>query len=99
MCRVRQCGRGGQSDQYRPREMISTDRVLFLSGFALRPARVMFARHLIGPSFCSEKATRQLCLHLSRLSLVLVAVEDILLVVDACRRGSIFMAYFVRALR
>ena len=47
----------------------------------------MLARHLIGPSFFSEKATRQLCLHLSRLTRVLVAVEDILLVVDACRRA------------
>ena len=70
------------NNQYVPREA-----VLFLSGFALRPARVMLARHLIGPSFCSEKATRQLCLHLSRFTRVLVAVEDILLVVDASRRA------------
>ena len=47
----------------------------------------MLARHLIGMPFCSEKATRQLCLHLSRFTRVLVAVEDILLIVDASRRA------------
>ena len=47
----------------------------------------MLARHLIGLSFCLEKATRQLCLHLSCFTRFLVAVEDILLVVDACRRA------------
>ena len=55
--------------------------------FCLWPARVMLARHLIRLSSCSEKATRQLCFHLSRFTCVLVAVEDILLVVDACRRA------------
>ena len=62
--------------------------VLFLSCFALRPARVILARHLIGLSLCSEKATRQLCFHLSRFTRVLVAVEDILLVVDVPHEES-----------
>ena len=47
----------------------------------------MLARHLIGLSFCSEKAARQLCFHLSRFTRILVAVEDILLVVDVSRRA------------
>ena len=47
----------------------------------------MLARHLIGLFFCSEKATRQLCLHLSRFTRVLMVTEDIFLVVDACRRA------------
>ena len=55
--------------------------------FCLRPSRIMFARHLIGLSFCLEKATRQLCFHPCRFTRVYVFVEDIFLVVDACRRA------------
>ena len=47
----------------------------------------MLAQHLISLSFCLEKATNQFCRHLSRFTCVPVAVEDILLVVDACRRA------------
>ena len=45
---------------------------LFLRGFALRPARVMFARHLIGLSSCLQKSPPQLCHHLFRITRVLV---------------------------